>query len=83
MSGLYRIEALYLGLDLLFKHRSQIDFSDSDFYVIHKTAQLSSAPEHSNSGYISVATLDELPNHEEILGLGWSYDYPYYIFYMY
>lgn len=78
-----RIEALYQGLTMLFRHRDQIDFLDTDFYVIHKTAALISAPEHSNSGYISVATKDELPNHGDILAIqGWRYEYPYYVFYM-
>lgn len=77
------IKTLHSGLNLIFKHEDQIDFLDTDFSVIHKTAALSSAPEHSNSGYISIATLDELPNHDEILALnGWSYDYPYYVFWM-
>lgn len=81
-----RIEALYRGLHILFQYRDRIDFGDTDFNVIHKTAALISAPEHSNSGYISVAVADdELPedDHKAILSIeGWQYEYPYYCFYM-
>lgn len=77
------IEALYKGLDLVFKHRDQIDFTDTEFRVIHKTEALISTPAHSNSGYIAVAVGEELPNHDEILKIkGWRYEYPYYVFYM-
>lgn len=77
------IDRLYQGLSLIFQYRNQIDFTDTDFHVIHKTAQLTSEPEHSNSGYIAVATLDELPNHEEIVNIqGWDYEYPHYICHM-
>jgi hypothetical protein len=81
-----RIEGLYRGLHILFQYRDRIDFGDTDFSVIHKTAALISAPEHSNSGYISVGVADgELPDddHKAILGIeGWQYEYPYYVFYM-
>ena len=77
------IDRLYRGLSLIFKYRDRIDFTDTDFRVIHKTAMLIIAPEHSDSGYISVATQDELPNHNEILAIdGWVYEYPYYVYYM-
>lgn len=80
------IEALHLGLNILFKYWDRIDFSDTNFFVIHKTAALISAPDHSNSGYISVAVTDEeLPeeDHKAILAIeGWQYEYPYYVFYM-
>lgn len=81
-----RIESLYRGLTILFRYRDRIDFGDTDFNVIHKTASLISAPDHSNSGYISVGvTDDELPelDHKAILSIdGWQYEYPYYVFYM-
>lgn len=80
------IEGLHNGLNILFKYRDRIDFSDTDFRVIHKTAALISAPEHSNSGYIAVAVADdELPeeDHKAILSIyGWQYEYPYYVYYM-
>lgn len=81
-----RIEALYRGLHILFLYRERIDFSDTDFNVIHKTAALISAPDHSNSGYISVGVIDDElpePDHKTILSIdGWRYEYPYYVFYM-
>jgi hypothetical protein len=81
-----RIKALHLGLNILFQYEHRIDFLDTGFFVIHKTAALISAPEHSNSGYISIAVADdELPeeDHNAMLSIeGWQYEYPYYVFYM-
>lgn len=80
-----RIALLYKGLEILFNYNNHelIDFTDTDFHVIPKCQDFSSAPAHSNSGYISVAASDEIADHTRLLEIeGWSYDYPYYTFYM-
>lgn len=79
-----RIELLFLGLEIIVgRNREEVDWLDTDFFVIHKQAMLTTAPEHSNEGYISIAVGEELPQHHELVDdLGWSYEYPYYVFYL-
>jgi hypothetical protein len=75
---------LYEGLTILIEQKHEtISWMNSEINVIHKTAALTSEPEHSNSWYASVALSEELPKelHDKLIEIGWSYEYPFYCFY--
>lgn len=58
------------GLHIL---RRQCEWEDHGFRVLHRTASLSSAPEHTHSGYVFVVVADPLSPEDAraLRDLGW------------